>query len=217
MINTKSLIQIAVDEVIQQNFRTTQQYLKVHSLVKTNEIPQISRIDTDKNDGTVIVYFSLVNYDYYLSVWINTTPKLEIRSVSIEAGNQVYLSVTSEGATLQEILNTTTIKPTKKWNNGDTIVGKRKYRTSGIIFEPFPEKADELEDKVEKLIKELYPHKNELTKLSEISELCIKIKYLGYKNEMWGWHINNETLTKISELSSSIDFDIYAKGPDLQE
>lgn len=91
----------------------------------------------------------------------------------------------------------------------------RYYKFSAINFNPYRKRTGEVEDKINELINILNRQKEQFQKIKDIADIVIEINYKGYKDEMWGIHIKNETLAKIAELCLDIDIDLYASGPDL--
>lgn len=85
-------------------------------------------------------------------------------------------------------------------------------KDNGFIYEPNPERADDFEDKLDKLLATLESLKENIIDLSRVVELQINIAYYGYKEQMWGWHLDLKTLKKLAELNIEVDFDIYPGG-----
>jgi hypothetical protein len=113
------------------------------------------------------------------------------------------------------------VQPTKVWRKGEYInqKTKRRYEENGFTYEPNPEMADEIEDKLEKLLAGLQTLKSNLLNPSMQTNVHIQINiaFYGYKDQMSGWHLNPKTLKAIAKLNASIDFDLYASGPDLPQ
>lgn len=72
-------------------------------------------------------------------------------------------------------------------------------KDNGFIYEPNPERADDFEDKLDKLLATLESLKENIIDLSRVVELQINIAYYGYKEQMWGWHLDLKTLKKLAE------------------
>lgn len=204
---------LAINEVLKKKFNESQKYLKLNSIPLVNGIPKISRIDTDKKDGSVIVYFPIENESYYFAVGIKTLPDVFVEWVSIEAGNSVVLTVTSEKYTLKDILNCIAFEPTEKWDIGDNIsFTGNKSKTSGFIFDPISERADECVDNIVKLLDVLELESDSILKLSTIVTPILQIHWYGYLSNLSSIHLDKQTIERIANLRLSIDFNLNVSG-----
>jgi len=52
--------------------------------------------------------------------------------------------------------------------------------------------------------------------LSHQVSIEIQVTYYGHKDEMWGIHLETQTVKKLSELELAIDVDLYAGGNDIE-
>ena len=83
------------------------------------------------------------------------------------------------------------------------------------MFEPNSKKTGEVEKKIDQILQLLQPFKNEMNKLGNDASLLIQVCYYGYKDQMWGIHLEKEMLKKLSDLNLCIDIDLYASGANL--
>lgn len=217
MIDEK-IINIEIEEILNPTFAFTKQLLEVNKIVFHEGCPLIARLDRDdEDDGTIIAYFKVENEDYFFAVYLDTVPEVKVRWVGMEAGNSVYIIVRSEVMTSEELIAIAGVTPNKKWNKGDFINKYRTHDDSGFIFEPNPEKADELENKIAKILKLIEPQKNNFINLAQVANVGLQLSYYGYQGQMWGWNITPDVLKKLAELNIWVDLDLYASGPELKE
>jgi hypothetical protein len=131
-------------------------------------------------------------------VYIDTGDTVKIRSVETEAGSSVYLSIGNTNDSNFEL----PITPDKVYSD---------FKIYGIDIE----QPDNVENKIEKLLNYLEPHKELIKKISEKKSVTINVAYFGYCDQMWGLHLDPVTMKRITEINAELDFDIYAEGQQL--
>lgn len=207
----------AIKEILSPTFEVTKQLLSVNTLIIQDGLPIIEDVIYNTKENYVTVYFSVFEEDYYFVIYIDYSDALEIRNVGTSPGNKVYFAATSERHDLNELINFIEFKPTKQWNKGDKRKGSGEYSFSAIFYQENTKKTGEVEEKLERLTDFLLMNRDKINELSKIATLEIRIAYFGYKEEMWGFHFNNEIIKKISMLYIDIDIDLYAGGSDLPD
>ncbi|MFZ5966410.1 MAG: DUF4279 domain-containing protein [Bacillota bacterium] len=216
-MNEKLIIKGAIEEITNPTFAITKQLLSVHNVPFGNGISVITRVDYDTKDGSAVVYFPFEEESYFLAVYVDTYPEVSVRWIGTEPGNRVYHVVISKELNLDELLSLAGITPTETWKIGDKINKIRVHEDNGFIFEPNPERADNLEDKIEKLLTHLEGVTEKIIYLPEKAEMQINIAYYGYKEQMWGWHLDKQTLKRLAQFNLEVDLDLYAGGPNLPD
>lgn len=200
------IIQKAAEEIEAKTFAVTEQFLEIHKLVYENDMPKVARIDTEKEDGTAIVYYPVKGEKFYLAVYLDTIPEVTVRHVYTESYNSVYFSAVSDSLNFEQLSQITKLKATKGWNKGD----KRNsgyWSFSKFIFEPNPE-PDEFEDKLKKLLDILESDKEGITQLAEKSDVCIQVaqEFHNGNTMLGGSYINKESIKRIANLNLPIAF-----------
>lgn len=116
-----------------------------------NGKPKVDKVDNDKEDGVVVVYFPVENEKFSFAIYLDTNPEISIRWIGTEPYSCVYFRASSDSLNLEQLSQLTTLKHTGGRNKGDT---KRPVGGSGILwkestifYEPNPE-PDEFEDKL---------------------------------------------------------------------
>jgi hypothetical protein len=208
------VIQAAINEIAVQSWGVTEQYLQVHDVQRLNGVPQVARVDMERDDGIAIVYFPINNEKFYLAIYLNTIPEIEIRYIDTEDNNAVYLRATSATHTYQEIAAMTTLQPTEVFNKGDQKKsGKAFYNYSCANYEPNPE-PDEFEDKLRKLLDYLEQDKQGVTALVNNSEAYIQVDMDIHNGNglIGGPRINKASIKRMAALDLEISFSQYVTG-----
>ena len=211
------IIQRATEELTTKSVAVTEQFLEIHQVAYADGRPKVSRVDTEKEDGTAIVYFPVVGQKFYLAIYLDTVPNVSVRGVGTEPYHSVYFRAFSENHSLQELAGLTKLTSTRGRNKGDRKNPKGRadilWKQSTIDFEPNPE-ADEFEDKLTKLLDFLERDKEGVESLVNKANGYIQV-YSSFHNGntlIGGHHINLDQIKRMSKLNLEIDFDISADG-----
>lgn len=208
------IIEKAINEILLKECGTTEQLLEIHEVVYENDKPKVLRVDRESKDGSAIVYFPIKDEKFYLAVWLDTDPQVLVRGVGTEYYNSVYLKVTSDHLSFQELSSLTKLQPTKGWNKGDTRkFGNSFYNFTALHFEPNPE-PDEFEDKLRKLLDFLDQDKEGFTKLVEKADVQIQVATIFHNGNkmLGGHHLDKLIIKRLGSYNLEIDFDLYAEG-----
>jgi hypothetical protein len=207
------IIEKAFSEIENKHFAVTEQYLEIHELVFEGNKPKYDRIDTESGDGTAIVYFPIKGEKFFLAIYLDTFPNLEVRAVGTEPYNSVCFVASSESLDLKELSELTTLKHSSGKNKGDKRGQSGVWSYSSISFEPNPE-PDEFEDKLKKLLNYLEQDKEGITNLIEQGKGYIKvaIEFHNGNKMLGGPHLDLESIKRLGELNLEIDFDLYVGG-----
>ncbi|WP_341283057.1 DUF4279 domain-containing protein [Paenibacillus sp. FSL H8-0537] len=184
-----------------------------------NNKPEIVDVIIKDEKQVAEVYFSIVEEKYYFVVYLDILPQVKIRFVGMSAGSRVYLTVSSNITSLKKLLEGINLIPLKTWQKGTQIskrIQNRCYEDSGFTIEYEDKKTGEVEDKIANLVSSL--ETSDLSHIVESEEIhkVVQVVYYGYKEQMWGIHLNPFILEKVAKLKASIDIDLYASGPDLE-
>ncbi len=210
------IIQKAIEEIETRSFGVTEQFLQVHEVVYVDGKPHIARVDTEKNDGTAIVYFPVVDEQFYLAIYLDTVQQVTVNGVGTEPYNCVYFRASSETLSFEQLSLLTVLKPTggrnkgdKKWS-GETDV---LWKETTIFFETNPE-ADEFEDKLRKLLEYLETDTSGVAELVEKAGgyIQVAIEFHNGNTMLGGPHIDHDSIKRMADLNLYIAFDLYAGG-----
>ena len=206
------IIQKATEELTAKTFGVTEQFLNIHEVVYENDKPIVARVDTEKEDGTAIVYFPIKDEKFYLAIYLDTIPQVSVRHVGTEHSNSVYLGVSSKTFSMQELSEMTKLEVTKGHSKGDKR-GSTYWKYSKVCFEPNPE-PDEFEDKLKKLLDILETDKEGVRQLADKADAWIQVAqefHIG-NTMIGGSFIDKESMKRIADLSLSVDFDLFVGG-----
>lgn len=215
MLDINTIYKKAIEEIEAKTFGVTEQFLEIHKIVYENNSPKIARIDTSKADEA-IVYFNVEGEKFFLAVYVDIHPDIEVRWLNTVPYHSVYFRASSETLSLKELEALTKLKSTKGRSKGDkkrTDRAEILWKESTIMFEPNPE-TDEFEDKLTKLLDFLEQDKEGIGKLVHHAGGYIQV-YSSFHNGntlIGGHHINRDQIKRMSELNLEIDFDISADG-----
>lgn len=211
------IIQKAIEELVTKSFGVTEQFLAIHQVANTDGVPMVARVDTEKEDGTVIVYFPIVDQKFSLAIYLDTVPTVSVRWVDIKPYHSVYFRASSDSFSLQELAALTKLTFTRGRNKGDRKNPKGEteicWKESTIDFEPNPE-VDEFEDKLTKLLTFLEQDEVGVKNLVDKADGYIQV-YSSFHNGntlIGGHHLNLDHIKRMSKLNLEIDFDISADG-----
>jgi len=207
-------IQKAIEELETQSFGVTEQFLKIHEVEYEDGVPKVLRVDQERGDGTVIIYFAVKGEKFYLAVYLDTQPHIAVRWVETESYYSVYCRATSESLSYEELVALIKLKPTGGWNKGDQRNnGRTVHIFSAIEFEPNPE-PDEFDDKLRKLLDFLEQDQDGVRALVNKASgyIQVAITYHNGNSMIGGPHIDRETLKRMAALNLAIEFDQYISG-----
>jgi hypothetical protein len=216
------IIEKAIEEVETKSWGVTKQFLEIHELVLENDKPKVARVDRERKEGTVVVYFPVIAVKFFFAVCLNLEPEVSVKWIGTEAYNSVYFRAFSETLSLEELSQFTTLKHT-----GGRSKGEKKRPTGGtgivwkestIFYEPNPE-PDEFENKLKKLLDYLETDKNGVAVLVGKADgyIQVAIEYHNGNTMLGGHHLNKEAIERLALLNLEIDFDLYVSGNSFKE
>ena len=212
----KDVIKVATEELTNPSLGVTGQIVSSHEIH-----PEPIRIDTDLEDGTHCLYYSLAGESYYFVLVLREKDGgLRPSSSHIEPNAKVYLYIRSEQKAPSEITELLGIHPTCSGIMGELP----PHRSSGAVnechywcLEPQKDVPDYLEQKLEVLLASIEVCKTELKLLSKFCSLTFTVCYEGYKDWMGEVVLSPNQVKRIAELDASVWIDLYASGPDIPE
>jgi len=213
------LIQIATKEIKDQTWGVTQQFLEVHEIVYEDGKPKVARVDHDKKDGIVIIYFAVKGERFYFAFHFHNPEDLTITGIYVEPYSAVYLNATSDKLSLQELKALTMFKPLREVNKGDLKKrGQLVEKYSYIQIEPNPE-GDEFEDKLEKLLDFLEQDREGVARLVNEANGYIQAAIIFHNGNamLGGPTVSMQNIKRMAALNLEINFDLYAEGNAFKE
>ncbi len=192
-------IALAIEEVRQSQSRSTLKLLADHPLRKVNGGLDIVRLDRDEPDGSLIVYFGLINCSFFLAVQVDPLPMPKMRSVHIAAGNECYLMCSTTVHPLAALLAATRLLPTEQWDMGaDT-------RSSGLSIKPPMPLADSVDDNVGLLLNILEQDAAGVRQLAALTNAVLEVHWYGPSHHLPRIKLNTATLRRIADLNVVLD------------
>ena len=209
------IIQKAIEEIETKSLGVTEQFLEVHEIEYADGKPVVARVDKEKGDGVVIVYFPVKGFSFYFAVYLDTVPEIAIRRTGTEPDNHVYFRATSEVLDFKQLAALTKLPTSGGWNIGDKRRpgGTLEWKNSKVEFKPNPE-PDEFEDKLKKLLDFLEQDREGVKQLVDKAGgyIQVAIEFHDGNGMLGGPHIDKEYIKRMALLDLEIDLDLYATG-----
>ncbi|NIG55669.1 DUF4279 domain-containing protein [Chitinophaga sp. Cy-1792] len=208
------LIQTAIEEIENQHWGVTKQFLEIHEVVYKDNKPKVENVKIDEEKGRAIVYFSIVGQKFYLAIYLDTKPAIAVSWIEIEPRYSIYFRATSEVLDYNELCAMTTLTPTNGWNKGDKRkFGELTYKFSCIEF-LINGTPDEFKNKLEQLLDFLEQDKKGIIDLAHHANGYIQTIIIFHNGNtmLGGPMIDRKNITRISDLNLEINFDLYAEG-----
>ena len=218
-------VDLARREILTPALSTTKEVLAVHAPVLADGLPLIARADTTREPGAFYFYFRLENEPYYLVIVVRPGEKgLAVAGAYVEAAVRVFLLITSETLSPDEITRRVGFKPTATHGKGKCLhkhlrpLAKTMWR-----FEPHMSLPESVDRKLDLLLDELdapteLAEDGPAPRIAELAgecEVAVTICYEGYKDWLGGWGAGPGTLQRLAALGANVELDLYASGPDL--
>ncbi|OJJ18775.1 hypothetical protein BKI52_24695 [marine bacterium AO1-C] len=209
-------------EVKKPSLSLTQQYLEGLEVVFEGTEPKIQRIALDQESNRFEVYFPIKNERFFLVICVNTAPLVQIGWTYIQPGNSVYFAASSDDLTFEELQRITTLRATDGGTKGqlrkNSPDDKFRYKFSHFTFEPIPERAYDMEEKLLQLLDKLETDTQGVQKLAKIADAGINVcqyDYAGF-GSINGVSLDKSTIQRLAHLGLDIDFDLYASGDSIK-
>jgi hypothetical protein len=131
----------------------------------------------------------------------------------------VYLAVYSDSLSADDITMALGLKPTGARKKGDRIGGRgpKVYEEHRWYYHPdCPEPLD-FETKLTQLLADVSSRIEQYRLLQGKVEAVVQVAYYEYAASPSGWHLDRDTVAKLSALDLEVDVDLYVSGPELPE
>lgn len=202
------LIKKAILELKSPTLIATQQYLEIHSIELENELPRVEHVDFKSFKKSNVVYFSIKNESFFLSIYFSKENN-EITRVSIENGNQIYLTATSYNLTFDELSKLTNLNGFSGWNmnKGTKVHSGKYYNFSQITFEPLKSQAYNIEAAIKLFLSILEQDLEGVKKLTELSQAKISIHRKQYLNTNKDILLDIDIIKRLCSLNLGVEID----------
>ena len=202
---------VAIKEILNQTFATTQQYLARHQVELEAEKPKVESV-IFLTDCKSVVFFPIQNEWFFLAVYLED---LQVQWVTIEDHHQVYFAATSEHLSFTELQAMTHLIASRGWNKADQRRNTQTYYSfSAFYLEPNTEKMLPFNRQLRNLLDTLEQDIDGICVLGDRAATAINVcahRYVG-NGSIGGYHLDRETMKRIINLGLEIDFDLYVSG-----
>ncbi len=142
----------------------------------------------------------------------------ELQRTSIENGNMVCRTATSEELNFGELSKTTESFPWKGWSKGDIMPnGRSKFYYSRATYGSIKSKLFELDSALKLLLTELEKDVRGVQELAIKANAQIAVTRYLYVSSYLGFQISSETIARINHLNLTLGFEQYVSGNELDE
>jgi hypothetical protein len=218
-------ILLAQEEVNGQAWALTRQLLAVNAAeIGEDGDPVVARVDEDTESGAYFIYFPIRGEPYFFVVVVrpDEAGELAVSWIYMEGGTRVYLLITSEIFSPEEITARVGLTPTKSHQMGDPVRKKspaRTYRVHMWHFEPQKGIPGTVEEKLKVLLEEVNPAVAQIADLRPMCDVGVMVVFEGWGGD-WqfgGIHFETEIVQGLAALGATLDLDLYAFGPDMPD
>lgn len=211
--------QLAVEHALAELARPTltdvEVFLTRHVLEEQNGVPVVAGVVLN-DEGVHDVYLRVEDQFYFLVLMLrfeDRTPSL--LGCRIEAGSTVYLRVSSEQLSAEDITARIGLIPSKSTSKGEISSRTgRPYPGSDWSLCPAGnglKDPGEVETKFTRLLdatQEVAEHIKALA--STTCTVHVTVAYYGYAQQMWGLALTPWHLERLAALGATLDVDLYA-------
>jgi hypothetical protein len=214
----KIFIDAAVEEILHPTFIMTKMYLEVHEIEFIDGLPKIERIDQSFYDDRVAVYFPIKEEAFFLEIILTKEEPVEVYAVTVESGNRIYLTATSEELNFDELSKIFKLRPVEGWSKGDLRkTGKSINTFSRISFEPLKSSAYGLEHGLNLLLDELEKDIDSVLDLTKQTNAYISVCRHLYVSGNACISLDIELINRLAKLNIGVDIDTYIGGNQLKD
>lgn len=209
-MNEQSFIARAIEEIQQQNFGTTQQFLEVHEVTSNNA----GSLITDKQEDAVVVYFPVKGQAFYFAVYFAATAPFEIRGTHPEPSYSVFLQASSEDLSFEQLAAMTTLEFVTGWNKGEPRRSGKAYHSVSALRIELQLGPGELESRLHALLDHLAGDEEGIRKLRAAAQTRLQVIAVFHNGNtmLGGFSFSPSLLGKLNALGIEIDFDLHATG-----
>lgn len=213
MIKSIQATAIAMAEIQNPALGVTEQFLEIHDVVRADGFPVSNSLVVDKNTGEVTVYFPVKDQKFFFAVYLSSLSKPEVIGTDTVGNIRVFLLLSSETLTANQLIKLIKLKPTRFHNKGDQRFGRLLYNYSGVCYEPNPS-PDTFQNKLNKLLEYLERDKENIAAITAPACAYIRIAMdLHYGNGyLGGEELLADQIKRIAAMNLSLDFSVDVRG-----
>lgn len=217
MPSKDDFIRVAIHEISQQTYASTQQCLAEHSVELLNGQPVVYYIDEVTVEDGVIIYFRLHAAEYFMAVPVQIAEHgLKCGIVTLEPLVSVKFIVYSASISPEELSNRLKLEPYEYAKKGSPIAERSTKVLTHHVWKYEPEKniPRHLSEKVSNLLRVLKTRQNELDQMASNCKYSIWVHMVGPADFSPGMRFTPDVLRIIGNLGCYLDLDLYFMCPD---
>ena len=182
--------------------------------------PVVARVAPAGSPRTFRVYLPIQDEDYFFVATIGPgdSGELEIKGTSIWARTRVYLLITSETMSVDEITARVGLSPTDSIPMGQPrlgALGVAPLRWHSWKLEPDQDVPGEVEEKLEHLLTMVAPAAERIVALGPACYVQVSVVYKAWIGNgcIGGFGFDPAVVRRIAALGATVDCDVYVGGP----
>lgn len=208
------VVEAAEREIGAPTIGVSKQLLAVHTPVRDNGRPCLAGAWAWPN-GLFSLYYRIDGESYFLELSVGETDGGAVFEwMDVQAAVCITFGLDTVVLTPGEITQALGLTPTYTRAIGEPGRYTKAPATSNVWSiedrEPGP-----FEERLEAMLGLLRGHRAALDALGSGVNKWVSVGYRGYKDSMQGLHLSEVNVRLLADLGLSIDFDLYASGPDL--
>lgn len=209
-MNEQFFLDRAIEEIQQQNFGVTRQFLEVHEVAYDDAASLI----VEKQDDAVIVYFPVKGQAFYFAVYFDAAAPFEIRATHTEPSHGVCFQASSTDLSFEQLEAMTTLEYVTGWNKGAPRRSGKAYHSISALRVELHRRPGELESRLHALLDHLAGDEGGIRKLAAVAQTRLQVNTVFHNGNtmLGGFSFSQSLLGKLNALGIEIDFDLYATG-----
>lgn len=218
----KEVVNAALQEVANPKWAMTEQFFEVHRLKEENPIALVQLEDNDPQQrSTWRVYLNLEDVRYYFQIGLQRSDG-GFSVVGCNSSEHAYvgLHIHSKALTPDQIEQKIALPASQKRYLGEPKFGRHSSKLRDEHFYSFESQAPQAWDfdkRLKKLLEDLLPRHQQLEEVRQSSICMINAAYYGWRSQMWGIHLDIDTVTMLNRLRIATDISLYAEGLEVRE
>lgn len=212
MIEVHHHIKMAINEIINPQWKLTKQILSVNKVKIENDLPSLDRYQVSKDEKSLTCFFNIEGERYFLAIIVDIDEE-KLHWIYVENGHKCYLTATSEKYNLDELSKFASIEFSDGWSKGDPRKhGKGIYDFSRINYRFHEKESYSLEHILLEVIEQLENDKKGVAMLLKNADCVISICRHQYVSANAGISLDENIIRRLHVLKLGIDIDTYIVG-----
>jgi hypothetical protein len=166
--------------------------------------------DINSFDEGYDVFISVPENRYFIALRYSNTQNPSLLEAEFVPHYDVYLSITSDVLSFEDIRGAIGLDPTDGWSLGDRFRGgKRIMNFSSAKYRPNSKTGEACQVKVDDLLDLLKPYEDSISRLSEHADCKLVISVWSHISSYIGYILTNNQIKILAKLNVDMDYMPY--------